>query len=503
MPETDSPGFHGRFPQAIVSRQFEGMAGYILAFFVVGVSLIVRLMLAGALGNTVPFILFVPSILVSAILGGRGPGVLALGLSLVACLIWLQPEGAVWLQLTTFVVVGTIIVWMGEMLHRARRILDLSKDQLSEREAHLRSILDTVPDATIVIDEQAHITSFSSAAVRQFGYTEEEVLGRNVKMLMPEPYQHEHDDYVKRYLTTGEKRIIGIDRVVVGLRKDGSTFPMKLAVGEFVSPVGRHFTGFIRDLTEREQTEARLNEVQNQLARLARLNELGEMAAVLAHELNQPLAAISNYAHGAVQYLNGLDKETSDYLRDALEETAQQALRAGEIIQRLRAFVTRGDTERSAVNVQKLVEEASALALVGSRELGVHTTFELKTNATEVLADKIQIQQVLINLIRNAVESMREVRRRELLIRTCLSDEKHIMIEVMDTGTGIPDEIASRLFQPFVTSKPNGMGIGLSISKRILDAHGGSIEMEKNGEFGTVFRFVLPILRQDSTHAVK
>ncbi len=492
MPARDIPGLQGRFLQAVFSSRFEGNIGYALAAGVVAIIFIVRLTLHSVLGGTATFILFVPGILLAAIAGGIGPGLLALVLSLLGALYLAGADAASWVQSSVFAVVGLAIAWMGEMLHHARRALDRTEETLRAQQDHLRSILDTVPDATVVIDEQGLITSFSAAAVRQFGYTEAEVLGRNVNILMPEPYHREHDGYIRRYVATGEKRIIGIDRVVVGQRKDGSTFPMKLAVGEMRSPSGRFFTGFIRDLTEREESEARLQEIQGELARLARLNELGEMASTLAHELNQPLAAIANYTQGCVRFLDDLDGAAAGRIRDALEDAAKQSLRAGGIIRHLREFVTRGETEMKLETMRKLIEEAGALALVGSREQGVRTVFEFAPQGAEVFVDRVQIQQVLINLMRNAMEAMRESERRELIVRTTVEDGD-VMVEVADTGAGISSEVAGRLFQPFVTSKASGMGVGLSISKRIIDAHGGEISVSHNDRGGATFRFSLPL----------
>ncbi|RWA68088.1 PAS domain S-box protein [Mesorhizobium sp.] len=500
MPARDVPGFQGRLLQAAFSRRFEGLNGYLLAIAAVAIVFAIRLALQGALGNTLAFILFVPVILIAAILGGIGPGMIAVLLSFAPAAYFTGINQFSWLQAAVFVLVGLTIAWMGEMLHHARRLLDRTEDQLRSREAHLRSILDTVPDATVVIDEKGLITSFSAAAVRQFGYTEAEVLNHNVRFLMPEPYQGEHDSYIQRYLTTGEKRIIGVDRVVVGRRKDGSTFPMKLSVGEMRSPAGRFFTGFIRDLTEREESEERLQELQSELARLARLNELGEMASTLAHELNQPLSAIANYSQGCVRLVKALDDTTAGQLGEALQEIAKQSLRAGGIIRHLREFVTRGETEKSPEDVRKLIEEAGALALVGSREQGVRSVFEFGPDAEEVLVDRVQIQQVLINLIRNAMEAMRESARRELVVRTA-RDDGHMLIEVADTGPGISDEIAANLFQPFVTSKASGMGIGLSISKRIIEAHGGKIAARRNGNGGATFKLSLPIASDEVADA--
>ncbi len=496
------PGLQGRFLQLVFSRRFEGRAGYLLAGAAVAVAFALRLALQDALGNAAIFVLFVPVILVAVIAGGIGPGLFALALSLAGALFIAGSDPTAWLQVAIFTAVGLVIAWMGEMLRRSRRALERSEEEIKSREAHLRSILATVPDATVVIDRTGLITSFSTAAVRQFGYTEAEAVGRNVSMLMPEPYRREHDGYIRRYLETGEKRIIGIDRVVVGRRKDGSTFPMKLTVGEASSAGETFFTGFIRDLTEREETEARLREVQSELARLARLSELGEMASTLAHELNQPLAAIANYSQGCVRYLSSLDGAAAAHIREALEETARQALRAGETIRHLREFVTHGETEKSRENVRKLIEEAGALALVGSREQGVRSIFDFSSGsgADEVVADRVQIQQVLINLMRNAMEAMRESDRRELVVRTG-RDGAGVVIEVADTGPGIAEDIAERLFEPFVTSKANGMGIGLSISRRIVEAHGGSIAASRNEAGGATFRVSLPAAAREAAHA--
>ncbi|MBO6716712.1 MAG: PAS domain S-box protein [Rhizobiaceae bacterium] len=390
------------------------------------------------------------------------------------------------------------LVAAGEAYRRGRRAALNDRKQLLAREAHLKSILDTVPDATVVIGVDGTIISFNRAAVRQFGYSEDEAIGQNVRVLMPEPYRGEHDGYINRYLTTGERRIIGIDRVVVGRRKDGSTFPMKLAVGEMQSGGQRFFTGFIRDLTERAETEARLEEIQAELARLARLNELGEMASTLAHELNQPLSAIANYVQGCNRLLANMDDGVASRMREALQETAQQSLRAGEIIRHLREFVTRGETEKQLADLRKLVEEAGALALVGSRELGVRTVFDFQSGPEHVMVDRVQIQQVLINLMRNAMEAMKDGERRELTVRIVPADNDYLRVEVADTGAGVQDDVAEQLFKPFVTTKPGGMGIGLSISKRIVEAHGGVLSMHRNEHGGATFSFTLPAIGEQA-----
>lgn len=372
-----------------------------------------------------------------------------------------------------------------------------AEEALKASEAHLRSILQTVPDAMIVIDEQALIQSFSATAVRLFGYEPDEVMGRNINLLMPAPYREQHDGYMHRYLTTGERRIIGIGRVVVGLRKDGSTFPMELAVGEMRSGGVRYFTGFIRDLTERQQTETRLQELQSELVHMSRFTALGEMASTLAHEINQPLTAIANYLKGCRRILERIDGEQVPMLREAVNQAADQALRAGQVIRHLREFVARGESERHIENLPKLIEEASALALVGAKERGVRVNFRLDAHAYLVLADRIQIQQVLLNLIRNAIEAMETSERRELIVATQAVDDGLVEVSVSDTGTGIAPEIASQLFQPFVTTKKHGMGVGLSICRTIVESHGGKIWVESEPGRGTAFRFTLRTVDQE------
>jgi two-component system sensor kinase FixL len=320
-------------------------------------------------------------------------------------------------------------------------------------------------------------------------------------MLMPTPYREQHDGYLRRYLTTGEKRIIGIDRVVVGRRKDGSTFPMTLAVGETKSNDKTYFTGFIRDLTERQESEAQLHAAQGELARLARLNELGEMASTLAHELNQPLSAIANYVQGCIRLLAQIPGPTADQMRGALKETANQSLRAGDIIRHLREFTTRGDTDKAPEDIKKLIEGAAALALVGSRERGIRTEFEFAPDDALVFVDRVQVQQVLINLMRNAIEAMRESDRRELVVRTFQQDGRAMRVEVEDTGPGIAEEIAGQLFQPFVTTKAGGMGIGLSISRRIIQSHGSELQHPRNKAGGATFSFSLPIVEESVENA--
>lgn len=371
------------------------------------------------------------------------------------------------------------------------RVLQNETDDSSGESALLRSILDTVPDAMVLIDQTGVVLSFSAAAERLFGYTASEVRGKNVSILMPSPYREQHDSYLARYLATGERRIIGTGRVVIGLRRNGSTFPMELSVGEVRQNGTRMFTGFVRDLTERQQTQARLQELQEDLLHVSRLRAMGQMAAALSHELNQPLTAITNYLRAAERILDGGAPDLAR-VRQAVDLAAQQTLRSGEIIRRLRAFVARGEVARHPEAIAKLIEEASALALVGAKERGVAVTLRAEPDLPTVLVDRVQIQQVLLNLIRNAVEAMDGSAERSLVVEA-RRFESMVVVMVSDTGSGIPPAIEAQLFQPFVTTKREGMGIGLSVCRTIVEAHGGRLWAEPNPAGGTIFRFTVPV----------
>lgn len=364
-------------------------------------------------------------------------------------------------------------------------------------EAHLRSILATVPDALIIIDEMGIILSFSVAAEKMFGYAEEEVVGENVSMLMPSPDRERHDGYLKDYRDTGVRKIIGVGRVTTARHRDGTTFPIELSVGEANVGGKRIFTGFIHDISERQQADLRFHELQSELAHVGRLSELGTLASSLAHELNQPLTAIANYCEGAVSLLEEEAKsEQIEMACEALRETAAQAIRAGEIVRRMRDFLSHGETEHREESLSRIITEANALALVGSREHGIEVQVSFDPRAERVFADRIQIQQVLVNLIRNAVDAMIDSPVRFLTIASRV-DGGFAMVSVEDSGGGVSPELASELFRPFVTSKQSGMGIGLSICRTIIESHGGRIWFEPGRDGGTNFHFTLPLCGED------
>ena len=356
---------------------------------------------------------------------------------------------------------------------------------------HMDSILASVPDAMIVIDEGGEVQAFSAAAERMFGYKADEMVGRSVNQLMTSRDRHHHDDYMSRYMQTGEKRIIGIGRIVKGRRADGTEFPVDLKIGEAVIGEHRLFTGFLRDLSEQQAVELRMKQMQAELVHFSRVSAVGTMAAALAHELNQPLTAISNYLEAGRDLLQDPDRPTVEMVREALDEAARQSLRAGEIVRRLRDFVTRGEVDTQPVELAPLLADAVSLAKLDRRHDGLRIDTAYADDLPAVMADPIQLQQVLFNLLRNAIDAMADQSDAHVLIQAEEVSGGRVAILIGDNGPGIDAETAKHLFESFRSSKAAGMGLGLSICKLIIEAHEGDIDVVPSPLGGAGFRFTL------------
>jgi len=375
-------------------------------------------------------------------------------------------------------------------------VADDETDGLTQREhsleqALLGSILATVPDALIVIDMRGQIVSFSAAAQRMFQYAESDVLGENISMLMPSPDRERHDGYIHHYLSTGEKRIIGVGRLTSARRRDGSTFPIELSVGEVQDEGRRLFTGFIRDLTESQQAERRVADLQAELAHVGRVTAMGTLASALAHELNQPLTAIANYLEAGRDMLDAEGPVDRELLREAMAESANQALRAGEIIRSLREFIKRGETMRQPEPLRVLLAEGAALAFIGVDSRGLDMDISVDPRVDKVLVNRVQLQQVIINLTKNAVEAMADSPARILRLSALPGENGRVEVIVADSGPGLAPEMSRTLFTPFTTTKASGMGVGLSISQTIIEGHGGRIWAAPSQWGGTAFHFTL------------
>ncbi|MGZ5925576.1 MAG: PAS domain-containing sensor histidine kinase [Rhizomicrobium sp.] len=481
------------------------------------------------------------------------------------------------------------------------------------------ALLATAVDGIIVTDRGGRVLVYSKACENLFGYPAAEIVGQNVNRLMPEPYRAAHDGYLSHYRRTGERRIIGIGREVLGLRKDGKTFPMYLSVGEGGAQDAAFFVGIIRDLTDikreleeyagadrllagivqssddaiisktlegtitswnpaaerifghtaeqaigrniailfppdrlaeeeeivrrlkanqsvehfetvrlhkngheilvsisvspihdgqgrivgasktarditdRTRTQEELRSIQNELFHVGRLSAMGQMSAAIAHELNQPLAAVANYAKAAQRTLQAEDVTPArlSFAVDAMEKVAAQAIRAGTIIRYLRDFVEKRETERTLQDLNEVVREAVTLGTMGHVRSRVQVMWELAPQLPQIAIDKIQIQQVAINLVNNAIEAMAQAETRQLKISSWQEGEL-LCLAISDSGPGVSSEVAERLFEPFVTTKANGMGIGLRICQSIVEAHGGTITVA-SGSAGATFNIKLPL----------
>jgi len=501
---------------------------------------------------------------------------------------------------------------------------EAARDTRSRQGLEYRALLDAAVDAIIVIDHRGVIQEFSQAAQRVFGYTAEEIIGRNVNVLMPEPYHGEHDGYLARYVGSRDPHIIGVGREVRAKRKDGSQFPCDLAVGQVEGVEPPRFIGFIRDIRARKEAEEQLRRseaelrlaqelanlgnyvmhvggsapdyfspqlyrilgvqpgdtrivreesldrwvhagdrkrVANEFARMdagksaldieyqvvlrdgthkhlhhlaqavfgpdgrvqkyvgtihditdrrraedearvlqerlthfSRLSTMGEMAAGLAHEINQPLSAIATYAQACQRLIRHPEPDLED-VTAALEQINAQALRAGEVIRRLRNFVKNREVKREPVNCARLLEDLSTLAETDARLHNIRLRLDCQEPLPTVYADPIQLQQVILNLVRNAIDAMADAPedRREVVLTTREATDGEVEVTVADYGTGLAPEATEHLFNPFFTTKASGTGLGLAISRSIVRAHGGRLWHTPNDGCGVRFHFTLPV----------
>ena len=367
----------------------------------------------------------------------------------------------------------------------------------ADRDALFRTVFETAADGIVVIDERGRVLLFNEAAGQLFGYAPEEVLGGSIWMLMPEPDRTRHGAYLQRYLETGEASIIGAGREVTALRKDGTTFPINLSVGESWLGETRIFLGLIHDLTARRAREAEVRELQNELQHALRLTAMGQLTSALAHELNQPLTAIMNYLNTARRGLGACDDPAAARANAILEKAVVQTIRAGQIIRRLREFVEKKAPNHTLGDLNASVEEAIALGVVGAAERRIEVRTRLARGLSPLLFDKIQIQQVVVNLLRNAIEALEKSERREIVVTTAMTDDDFVEIGVADSGPGVDPEMMSHLFEPFATNKAGGMGMGLNICRSIVETHGGRLWASPNPGGGALFRFRLPIRSGD------
>jgi two-component system, LuxR family, sensor kinase FixL len=367
----------------------------------------------------------------------------------------------------------------------------------------LQALLDACVDAVIIIDHRGTIGTFNKAACAMFGFSAAEIIGSNVSRLMPEPDHARHDRYIGRYLATSEPHVIGIGREVLARRRDGSEFPASLAIGRIGGPGPPRFVGFLHDLSSRRAQEEQrraaqeaVREARERLTHVARLSTMGEMTTGLAHEINQPLTAIAMYARAAERFAAQPSPDL-DEIVGALRQISAQALRAGEIIKRLRALVRNQQTHEELLDLNAVVRELAVLAESDARANGVRLVIALQPDLPRVLADSIQLQQVMLNLVRNAIEAVQsDGCEKSVTLRTG-APGPGVEMSVSDLGPGLDAAIRDRLFEPFATTKPEGTGLGLAISRSIIENHGGQLAWRPNEPVGSCFYFRLPAVTGD------
>lgn len=359
-------------------------------------------------------------------------------------------------------------------------------------------LMDALIEAVVIMDDKGKIERCNQAAVSMFGYSKEELVGEDISILMPAPDSGNHTDYVERYLRTREARIIGIGRELDARRNDGAIFPIHLAIGEIGYHGSVRFIGMMRDLTIDKKDEERKLRMHTDMITASRLTTMGEMAAAMAHEINQPLAAIANYA-SASERLLAHGSNNRDDIAEALNHIKTQAHRAGEIIRRLRSFVQPESTELVPTDIKAIIAEIRPLAEVDAHANNIAISFDVSNNLPEIVADQLQIQQVLLNLLRNGIDAMHDndPENRRLELHCYIATPDTVRVDVIDLGHGITEEAGKKLFHPFFTTKASGMGMGLAISHTIVKSHGGSVSFSNNLSGGATFSVTLPTKMAD------
>ena len=368
----------------------------------------------------------------------------------------------------------------------------MSIQQANDAEAGaVRAIMDSAVDAIVTVDERGVMRSFNRAAEGLFGYTRQEAVGQPISLLMPEPHRSRHQQYIERYLATGEAHIIGIGREVEAARKDGSTVPVYLAVSEFEVAGERRFTGVLHDIS----ADLEVRELRDRLAQAAGASALVETTATLAHELNQPLAALATYAQAAHSHAA---EEDSAKLVATLDKIVEQSLRAAAVVERVHALVKglAGGTEYTQrADINALLASVVATVRVDARRRVVRLVFEPSADMPAVRCDPVQIQQVALNLVRNAIDAGTDADgTQDATVRIYAEfADGLVRVCVEDSGSGVAASEREAVFEPFHTNKPHGMGLGLAICRTIVANHGGRLGFHNNSPPpGATFHFTLP-----------
>jgi PAS domain S-box-containing protein len=373
---------------------------------------------------------------------------------------------------------------------------------LQERDTKTRRIVDSALDAVLSIDERGRVTEWNTQAETMFGWKRDEALGRTLSgLFIPERYRDAHEKGMKHFLSTGEGPLLNRRIEITALHRDGTEFPVEVSIAPYQIDGNWEFSGFVRDITEKKLAEAstrRHREMEMELAHANRVATMGQLSASIAHEVNQPIGAAVTNAHAALRWL-GATPPNMDEVHQALSRIVTNGNRATEVLSRIRAFIKKAPPRKDTLDVNQTVLEVVALTRSEAKANKVVVQMQLAEGLPVVQADRVQLQQVLLNLIINAIEAMSasDAGSRRLLISSAKSESDDVSVGVQDSGPGFPEESAEQLFQAFYTTKPAGLGMGLSICRSIVEAHGGQLRAAAGDPAGAIFTFTLPVRLND------
>ncbi len=477
-----------------------------MALISVGLALAARMLLTPVIGpGREPFLTLFGAIMLSAWYGGFGPALAAVVVgALSAEWILRRPANVLlpatlegWIDLAMVLAIGVTIAALGGAMRSARLRAEASakrahrvEEELEDVELRARAVLDMVLSGIVSIDAQGRVQTFNPAAERMFGYAAAEVIGQNVSLLMPAPQSEQHDRYLAEYLRTGVPKVLGIGREVTGRRKDGTTFPLELALSDSVLHGQHIFTAILRDLTERKRAEERERQLERRAQQRERLADIGAMTARIAHDIGNPLAGLSMTVQRILRRMARTPNAPLESLRDVFSSIVTTVGQLDSLVAAFKDFAREQHLEVKDIPLPAFLEEIATAweAEAASREI----TFEIDAtnSAPTIRGDAEKLRRVFDNLVRNAFEAMDRGPGSVRIVTTIPEPEK-VRIAIEDTGPGIPEHID--VFGLFETTKTAGTGLGLPICRQIVVAHGGGIEFAARSPRGAVFYVDLPL----------